>query len=305
MKYDEIAGAYLVPPDIEIASPIVPESPARRLRDVLEPIATIGWWSRAAGEQFDAVDLDFLGGYVWGRAASLGPDVTLAVVASAFGVFDPSILEAGISSARQVASSERILASRAIGASAGLAAATPHISAADIERPTRRLRSALDTVDGTARPLFSALRALPIPDDPYGGLWRAAEMYREHRGDGHLAVCVAAGLDAVEMNVLTEVWLDYPVGEYSSTRGFGGDRIDGAVDSLAARGWIDPANRAITTEGRAARDRIEAATDRTQTAVIDAIGHGVDELVDELQPIADAVLDAHAAPADARKRAAG
>jgi hypothetical protein len=45
----------------------------------------------------------------------------------------------------------------------------------------------------------------------------AAELVREHRGDGHLAAPVAAGLDVVTMNVLT-VWLGYPPGEYSATR---------------------------------------------------------------------------------------
>ncbi len=54
-------------------------------------------------------------------------------------------------------------------------------------------------------------------------------MFREHRGDGHLAACVAAGLDQVEMNVLTELWLDYPAGEYSGTRGFPHERVAAAV----------------------------------------------------------------------------
>lgn len=305
MKYDDVAAAYLVPLEVDVPPPVVPRSPARRLRDVLEPIATIGWWSRAAGEQFGAADLDFLGGYMWGRAASLGPDVSLDVVASAFGVFEPTLLAAGIDAARNVASHEQILTRRAVGATAGLAAATSHLSSTDIGRSARRLRTALDTVDVTARPLFSALRALPVPDDPHGALWRAAEMYREHRGDGHLAACVAVGLDPVEMNVLTEVWLDYPVGEYSGTRGFGADRIAAAVNSLAGRGWIDAGEGSLTVEGRDTRDEIEAATDRSQAAVIDALGDGLDELVAELEPVADAVLAAHAAPADPRKRAAG
>lgn len=305
MNYDEVAAAYLTPLEADVAAPAVPASPARRLRDVLEPIATIGWWSQAAGEQFGAADLDFLGGYVWGRAASLGPDVAPDVVASAFGVFDPSVLEAVITAARQAASHEQILTSRAVGAGAGLAAATRDIPLADIARSAHRLRSALEPVDVTARPLFSALRALPVPEDPHGALWRAAEMYREHRGDGHLAACVAGGLDAVEMNVLTELWLDYPVGEYSATRGFGPDRIDTAVRSLADRGWVDADERTLTTDGRDARERIEAATDQSQRGVIAALGADLDELVADLAPIADAVLEARAAPADPRKRAAG
>ena len=305
MQYAEVAAAYLTPLESDIVEPHVPDSPARRLRDVLEPIATIGWWSSAAGEQFAAADLDFFGGYVWGRAAALGPDVTPDVVAAAFGVFDPSLLDAVLTAARQIASHEQILASRAAGAGAGLAAAAPDVTASDLERSATQLRSALDAVDVTARPLFSALRSLPISHDPHVALWRAAEMYREHRGDGHLAVCVAAGLDAVEMNVLTELWLDYPVGEYSGTRGFSPERIDAAVHSLAARGWVDAHEGALTAAGSAARDQIEAATDESQRAVIDALGADLDDLVNNVAPLADAVLAARAAPADPRKRAAG
>ena len=66
--------------------------------------------------------------------------------------------------------------------------------------------------------LFAALRAQPRPDDPYARLWRAADLVREHRGDSHVAACVAAGLDPVRMGVLSEMWVGYPVGEYSGTR---------------------------------------------------------------------------------------
>ncbi len=59
-------------------------------------------------------------------------------------------------------------------------------------RPGRPAARALDAVDGMGRPLFSALRGLPVPDSPHGRLWRAAELVREHRGDGHLAAVVAA-----------------------------------------------------------------------------------------------------------------
>ena len=305
VNHAEVAAVYLTPLDEIVDEPKVPDTPARRLRDVLEPIATIGWWSAAAGQEFAAAGLDFLGGYVWGRAAALGPDVSTDVAASAFGVFDASMLASGITAARQVASHEQVLAGRAAGATAGLEAATPDIASADVERSASRLRSALDAVDVTARPLFSALRALPTPDAPHARLWRAAEMYREHRGDGHLAACVAAGLDMVEMNVLTELWLGYPVGEYSATRGFGADRIDAAVQSLADRGWADAVARDLTEDGRDARERIEAATDESQRAVIVALGDDLDALIADLAPISQAVLAARAAPADPRKRAAG
>ena len=70
--------------------PYVPETPARRLRDALEPIATQGWGSPVAGEGMDRLGLPFLHGYVWGRAASLGSPVA-SVVVSALVVVSASV----------------------------------------------------------------------------------------------------------------------------------------------------------------------------------------------------------------------
>ncbi len=304
MQWSDVAAAYLTPSGDEPAAPAVPESPARRLRDAVEPIGTIGWWAEAAGDEFEAAGLDFFGGYVWGRAAALGADADVSAVVSAFGVFDAGLVGAVLEGAKPVVSREEILASRERGAAAGLAAATSSIDSDLVASVAHRLRAAMEDVDGAARPLFSGLRSLPAPTDPHAALWRAAEMFREHRGDGHLAACVAAGLDQVEMNVLTELWLDYPVGEYSGTRGFTPERVQAAVETLRASGWVGD-DDALTPDGRAARDEIEHATDMSQHRVIAALGDDVGAVIADLSTIGDAVIAQHAAPADPRKRAAG
>ncbi len=93
MTYDDIAAIFLAPLTEPIAEPDVAPTPARRLRDALEPIATQGWWSRPAGEGLTALGVDFFPGYVWGRAAALGTP-TASVVAATFGVFEPGMLAA-------------------------------------------------------------------------------------------------------------------------------------------------------------------------------------------------------------------
>ena len=58
-----------------VPAPVVGAGPARRLRDAIEPIAMHAVWARRTNERLAGLGLDFLGGYVWGRAAALGePD---------------------------------------------------------------------------------------------------------------------------------------------------------------------------------------------------------------------------------------
>lgn len=299
MTYDDIASIFLGPLAEPIDEPDVAPTPARRLRDALEPIATQGWWSRAAGGRLDALGVDFFPGYVWGRAAALG-EPAAAVVAATFGVFEPTVIgavhEAGVAAVPRVG----ILAARADGAAESIAAVASAQECAAIADP---LLGVLDGVDGLGRPLFSALRALERPESAAGRLWRAAELVREHRGDGHLAVLVAAGLGAAEANVLTELWLGFGLGEYSGTRGFGPDALAGAVAELERRGWMS--GDGLTDAGREARAAIEASTDAAEDRLIDAIGPSLDDLIASAAAISARLIEAGCFPADPRKRAGG
>ena len=304
MDYDAIARHFLVPTGAAPALIEPPSTAARRLRDACEAVATIGWWSRPAASGFLGLGHDFFDGYVWGRAAALGPWVSAPVVVAAFGVFDSAMLTAVFEHGRSISTHDAILSARAAGASAGLAAAASDVDVARVEAFGDRLLVASDSLDGLGRPLFGALRGLPIPDDAHGRAWRAAELVREHRGDGHIAAVVAADLDMVEANVLTEVWLGYSLGEYSASRGFAPERLRAAADALRTRGWFD-ASDTLTVAGRAARDDIEATTDRSQQGLIDALGDDLSTVIAQGTALTEAVLRAQAAPADPRKRAAG
>ena len=299
MSYDDIVATFIEPPSTPIPAPTLPDTAARRLRDAVEPIATQGWWSRAAAERVQALGLGFFDGYVWGRAAALGKPSTATVVAT-FGVFEPSLLARVYEHGCSIASRDDVLSAREAGAIDCLRSLVSGDSAAAVAGP---LLDALSTVDGLGRPLFSALRALPVPDSPHGRLWRAAELVREHRGDGHLGACVATGLRVVEINVLTETWLGYPPGEYSATRGYGSDAVAAASEALAARGWL--VDGRLSGRGRHARAAIEEATDRSQDALVAALGEGIDDVIECCAAISAEVIAARSFPHDPRKRAAG
>jgi hypothetical protein len=174
---------------------------------------------------------------------------------------------------------------------------------ADVGALAEVLLGALDGLAGTARPLFSGLRETSLPPTPHGRLWRAADLVREHRGDGHLAACIAAGLDPVAMNVLTELWVGYPMGAYTPTRGHGPDAIDAAVAGLRRRGWIE--GDGLSPAGAAARLDIEASTDAAQTELIDAIGGRLEWVVGTAAAFSAQVVEAGAFRGDDLKRAAG
>jgi hypothetical protein len=299
VTYDEIADVFLQPLSDPIAVPDVGTAPARRLRDALEPIATQGWWSRAAGERLADLGIDFFPGYVWGRAAALGTP-TAAVVAATFGVFDDDLITSVYESGAAGASRDDILEARADGGTASVASVATEAECAALADP---LLAALHGVDALGRPLFGGLRSLPVPASAAGRLWRAAELVREHRGDGHLAVLAGAGLTAAEANVVTERWLGFGLGEYSGTRGFGAAALAGAVARLEARGWMDGGD--LTDVGRDARTAIEAATDASQDALIDACGSDLERIVAGAERISARLLEARSFPADPRKRAGG
>ena len=85
--------------------------------------------------------------------------------------------------------------------------------------------------------LASADVALPVPGDGLAGLWQAATVLREHRGDGHFAALAAADIDGCEAVVL-RCCLDLRREDMQPVRGWTDEAWDGALSRLATRGWI-------------------------------------------------------------------
>ncbi len=139
------------------------------------------------------------------------------------------------------------------------------------------------------RPLFSGLRDLPWPSNPIGVLWRSCELAREHRGDGHIAVCLSEGLDPVKMNVLTELFVGMPLGSYSASRAWSADQIADAADDLRTAGLID--DDGLTAAGLDYRREIEARTDALDQPLVDAIGD-LDAMLGPLRTWSQRCIDA-------------
>lgn len=256
-------------------------------------------WSRSTNERLAALGLDFLTGYIWGRAASLGePDA--AVVAATFAVFEPGFVGAMYDVGRQACDRETLLAVRS---EATIASLTEALGDADVAPIADLLATAVADLDGTGRALFSGLRSQAWPDSPVGRLWRGCELVREHRGDSHVAACIAAGLGPVEMNVLTELWVGLPLGSYTTTRGWGPDAVAGAADALRARGLVEGED--LSAAGRAFRGDLEATTDALQAPLTDSLGSDLEAMLPPLAEWSQRCIAAGAFPPDVYKRAAG
>jgi hypothetical protein len=293
----------LAPDDVATPPVVAAASPARRLRDALEPVAMHAVWSPSVNAALAEHGLNFLTSYVCGRGGSLG-DVPSAVVAATFAVFEPGLIDSLWTDGRAQISLDELMAVRDAAAAASLRSAIGSIaSEAAAAEVAQVLEHAVDAVDGTGRVLFAALRSRPRLTDPYARLWRAADMVREHRGDSHIAASVAAGLDPVRMGVLSEVWVGYPVGEYSGTRAWPQEAYDTAVTRLEAEGLL--ADGRITEAGRVFRDGVEAATDTAQDDLIAALGDDLKVVVEQADAWSQRCVEEGAFPPDIRKRAAG
>jgi hypothetical protein len=136
-------------------------------------------------------------------------------------------------------------------------------------------------------PVYAGLRSLGWTGSPLGDVWRACDLVRERRGDSHRNAWVAAGVDPVELCVLTDLWRGASIASASGT--WPKEAPEAAAVRLREHGLLD--GDALTPEGQAFRDDIEVATDRQERAAVEQLGDDVDELFTLLAPWARAVIE--------------
>ncbi|GAC1445349.1 MAG: hypothetical protein NVS3B26_21710 [Mycobacteriales bacterium] len=273
-------------------------SAARRLRDAVEPLATVSFWSKPSYDAYEALGLDFLTGYVWSRASVLGL-ADAGVVAAAFGVFEPGAVAGLLGAARDAASLEQIRSAREQGAVASLR----EVIGDDVSDVAATLRSAAGAADVAGRPLYAGASGLADPTDPHALLWHAATLMRECRGDSHLGACVAAGLTGLQANLLTELWVGYEPTSYAGSRAWSPEAMSAAQGALRERDLLE--GDGLSDAGRALRESVEAATDAAMAPVIAALGADLDDVVERCTAWGAALVERGWFPPDAYKRAAG
>jgi hypothetical protein len=271
---------------------------ARRLRDLVEPIAAAVYFAPEAQSRYEGLGLNYFEGYFCSRSAGLGAAPWRAVSA-AFAAFKPAIVERAVTGGWEKTTPEDLLQARLDGARdqivrmAGDQDTFP--AAADL------LLELTDGLDMSGRMLYAGLAGLPVPgpDDPVGRLWRAADLVREHRGDGHIAAWISA-VDSTEITVLTELWWGLQPDSYVWTRGWDGDDVAAARARLTERGLLDTEG-GLTEAGRDLREQIEGRTDDAEREVLARLGDRADELFALLRPISRALVGKDGYPASPDK----
>ena len=143
-------------------------------------------------------------------------------------------------------------------------------------------------VDGRA--LFAANSALPWPTAPIEVLWHAATLLREHRGDGHIAALVSAGITGREANVLHCASGGVPADFIKRSRDYDEVEWQHCTDSLGSRGLLSD-DGAFTAAGRELKDHIEDLTDTLALSALDGCDDGeIETLFATLTPITRAVI---------------
>ncbi|MGC9668097.1 SCO6745 family protein [Planosporangium sp. 12N6] len=257
---------------------------ARLMWTLYEPIHAVTYFTPESLAAFQEAGLKgFWRGYFAGRAAPLG-EVGAAPVIAAFYTFAPAMVTRALPDVWRRATPERVLRARIDGSTAALARLLADQPADAVAEAADLLAAAAARVEPAGRVLGAANAALPVPGQPLARLWQAATTLREHRGDGHVAALVAAGVGPREALAWRAAY-DMSRAVVQPARGWTDEEWDAAARRLTERGWLDADGRPTPTALAAHRD-IEAATDRAAAAPWEAVD--VDRVRVLLEPIAAA-----------------
>src|SRR5436190_5228197 len=264
---------------------------ARSAHRVLEPVHTLVYFVPEAGERYAA--LGVTGGmrpYFASRSAPLGQAPAEAVIATFYN-FAAAQVRKAIPSVWEATAPEPVLAARLDAADAALR----RLLGDDVESPAMQRAAELAREATTAatlpgRPLYAAHAALPWPEPAHLQLWHAATLLREHRGDGHIAALVLAGLSGLDASITyVATGKSMPEDLQRKTRGYTEEEWSAGKQRLAESGLLDDEG-ALTDAGQALRADIEARTDDAAKAPYEHLGADrTQELTELVRPWARSI----------------
>jgi uncharacterized protein YceK len=245
---------------------------AARAHRATESLHSMVYFATEAQDQYTAVGLH-PGSmpYFASRSAPMGA-VSAGVTTATFYNFNPAMIARHLPRAWTLASPQDVLVARLRVADLALRRLLgPAVGSARLRELADLAREATVPLAPEGRPLFAAHATLDWPADPHLVMWRAATLLREYRGDGHVAVLIAAGLSGIESIIThTATGRGFSVAAAKQLRGWSDEQWGAAADGLRARGLM--AADKLTADGVALRERLEADTDRLDAAAWQHLG---------------------------------
>jgi hypothetical protein len=255
---------------------------------LFEPLHAVTYFAPDAGAPFESAGLrGFWRRYFATRTAPLGAIGPGPVIAAFFG-FAPSMVTRALPDLWTRISPADALAARTAGARVALTGLLPDV---DLSEASDLLSAAAREVDLHGRVLGAANAYLPEPSDPAERLWHAATVLREHRGDGHVAALLIAGVDGCE----SLVWRTALEGgdlraSMQSARGWTDDEWQAAENRLRERGWI-ASDGSATAAAREAYAEVERLTDQLASGPWERLGADATQRCAQLlEPLAERAL---------------
>ena len=159
-------------------------------------------------------------------------------------------------------------------------------------RAVELLTKAATSAPLEGRPMYAALRALPLPQEPVARLFHAASLLREHRGDGHITALMAEGIGGLEAHVLLALDLGIPAPTFGRIHHLPSALLTDLIDAMKARGLITD-EKTFAPAGRQVKNRVETLTDELAVVPYEILETAeLDELIAALQPLAEKLIAA-------------
>lgn len=244
-------------------------TPARALWMRFETIHAVTYFGAESVEAAKAIGLDsWWKGYFAFRGAPFGR-AAAGVYDAAFQSFSLPFVRRWIPAIWECTSPEIALGARALAAATTLrrCAETTNTDLAAIAFEANPIIEELvQHCHWSGRPVFAANRDVALPLNPVARLWQLCTLLREHRGDGHVVACTAAGLSGLEAHVLIAVEQQNSFDDLARTRGWTSEEWNACLGGLQHRGLVNfDRDWQITEQGEALRRSIETVTDELAT----------------------------------------
>ena len=270
------------------------ESVARRLFELVEPVAVVTYMANEPTEAVMALGVgNMWDAYFAGRAAPLGTEVPPAVVHALFYNFADGEVARHIPRVWDTVTPEAANAARQQGSVAALRRILGDLADSPaVARAGELLTKAGTSAPTEGRALYAAVRTLPVPTEPVARFWHGANLLREHRGDGHIAALVTAGIGGTEAHVLHALSVGMPAEQFGRVSHLPQAQLAAVVDGMRRRSLIG-ADGWLTAAGRQIKERVESLTDELAAPAYDILEPDeLDQLIQDLEPLAAVLVAA-------------